>query len=63
MSVWYAMIVDYKILLNSNSFVSKDIVTFLSIFLLLFLNFSLLKKNHIVHHIIHFIINLTYCYI
>lgn len=63
MSVWYAMIVDYKILLNSNSFVSKDIVTFLSIFLRLFLNFSLLKKNHIVHHIIHFIINLTYCYI
>lgn len=32
MSVWYAMIVDYKILLNSNSFVSTDIVTFLSFF-------------------------------
>lgn len=59
MSVWYAMIVDYKILLNCNSFVPKDIVTFLSIFLP-FLNFSLLKKNHIVRH---FIVNLTYCYI
>lgn len=43
MSVWYAMIVDCKILLNSNSFVPKDIVTFLSIFLQ-FLNSK--KESH-----------------